>query len=61
MSKRNGALLISGGSFEPISATAERLARSRYLLEATCGIPITIESARISRKDISTRVRVVST
>jgi exopolyphosphatase/pppGpp-phosphohydrolase len=40
--KRDGMLVISGPGFEEISPLAERLARARYLLEATCKIPIAV-------------------
>ena len=39
---RNGTLYVSGHGLEAISDTAERLARARYLLEASSGLVIRI-------------------
>jgi CHAD domain-containing protein len=39
---REGMLVIAGPGFEEISPLAERIARRRYLLEVTSGIPIAI-------------------
>ena len=40
--RRDGLLQISSPGFESISPTAERLARARYLLEATCRVPVVV-------------------
>lgn len=45
--RRNGLLLVSSPGFESISPTAERLARARYLLEATCRVPVLIRPSTI--------------
>lgn len=50
IARRDGLIEISGPRFEAISATAERIARARYLLEATCRIPIAIRPWAPARK-----------
>ncbi len=44
LERRDGAVLLYAQGLEEISPSAERIARARYLLEATCGLPIIVRS-----------------
>jgi CHAD domain-containing protein len=43
--RENGSLVVIATGLQPLSATAERLARARYLLESICNCPIMIRAA----------------
>jgi CHAD domain-containing protein len=45
--RRDGMVLIHAQGLQEISPTGERLARARYLLEATCGCPVMIRPPAI--------------
>ena len=58
--RRDGLLTISGHGLAPIGPTADRLARARYLLEATCKLPIMIRPLPVKSSTAfrrTTRVR----
>jgi exopolyphosphatase/guanosine-5'-triphosphate,3'-diphosphate pyrophosphatase len=44
LEQHDGVLTVYGKGLEEISSTAERLARARYLLEATCGLAIRLRA-----------------
>ena len=48
--RRDGLVVVSVPGLESISPTAERFARARYLLEATCRIPVVVRPATTARK-----------
>ena len=41
--RQNGAVVLYAQGLQEISPSAERIARARYLLEATCRLPIMIQ------------------
>jgi HD superfamily phosphodiesterase len=52
---RESKLVISVPGFEEISPSAERIARRRYLLEASCGVPIAIRPLGHRRSTVAVR------
>jgi CHAD domain-containing protein len=49
VSRKDGVIVIATGGLDAhVGPAGERLARAKYLLEATCRVPVKLESSRVS-------------